>query len=370
MADFANLRIGNTVFGLPTGGLSFQNHTVDANTEGVSWVMQAREADAITHVGFRYGARTGTPPTYIIGIESPSVTTGHPDGVVLGGGTPASATFTPPASTAWDGLWQWIALDNAYTPVRGQRLAITIRHSSGTIDASNYSTFTTHLNSVAGESRTSHPYALRNTAGTWALQTSSPIYGIRTASTRHGSIIESSYITASASTVGHRRALEFIVPSGSCTSFTVRGFRFCGNIANAVGKNPVMGLWSAAGVLQNITLDTDAAAIPANLYDQQEYLFDETTLSTLTPGTVYYIGFEVADATNGQVNLVGIGVNSADDLLAHAGGTAWRLATYDGSSWTSVATVRPFAELILGDVTGGGGSGGGYPILMAGGIVR
>lgn len=369
MADFLEQRIGSIQFGFPTGSLSFQNHIVDASNEGVAWACQAEDALAITHIGFRYGARTGTPPTYICGLESINMTTGDPDGTYLGGGTPASATFTPPADTTWDGLWKWIALTNTYTPTVGQRICATVRHSAGTIDATNYSSFTTHLNSVTGENRTSHPYALRNTAGTWAKQISIPVYGLRNVSNRHGNPIEATYITASASTVGHRRALEFQLPTGSCTSFTVRGIKLAGSIANAVGKNPVFGLWSASGVLQSITLDSDAMNTPGSLNNQMEYYFDESPLSTLTPGTTYYIGYEVADAVNGQIIVAGIQCGEANDLLAYPGGPAWRLATYDGASWTSLTTVRPYAELILGDVTGGSGgvpSFGPYGMLLKG----
>lgn len=371
MVDMAQLRIGSGPFGIPGSTPSFNNHTVDASTEGIGFLFPALDLNPITHIGFRYGARTGTPPTYIAAIESPVDTTGMPDGTVLGGGSPASGTFTPPADTTWDGTWQWIALDNAYTPMaRGQWLFGTIRYSSGTIDGSNCSSFTSDMSSAI--SSNALPYSVRNTAGTWASQGAVPLGGFRTASTRYGHVVQSIYTTRSASTIGHRVALEFVMPN-IMTSFTLPKFRFAGSIAgSSSGRTPILGLWSSAGALQHVTLDSDIGRATSTGFSLYDLPFDEAVLSTLTPGTTYYCGLEVADATNGGVLINGINVASSDDLLAHAGGTAWRLATYDGSSWTSVTTMRPFAEFMLGDVvaSSGGGSGGGYPILMAGGIVR
>lgn len=368
MADVLSQRFGAVDFGFATGTPTFSNHTVDASTEGIAVCLQASDANAITHIGFRYGVRSGTPPTFIIGLESPSATTGFPDGTYLGGGTPASATFTPPADGTWDSTWQWIALDNAYTPTVGQFLMPTIRYSSGTIDGSNNVTLTSHMTGILGAGNMNFPYALRNTSGTWAFQTGHPVIGLRTASSRYGRTVQSMYTTRSASTVGHRQAMEFSVPSGTCTSFTIRGVRFNASLASVVGKNPVLGLWSASTALQTITLDTDViAANPVSTGTFSEFYFDESSLSTLTPGTTYYLGVEVADAVSGGVVLSSFVVASADDMVCFPGGADWRLATFDGSSWTSVTTTRPVMEFILGDVTGG--SGGGAATLINGGLV-
>lgn len=369
MADLNTMRYGGLIIGYPVATPAFSNHTVDASTEGVAFNFQALDANAITHVGFRYGARTGSGAiSYILGLETPSVTTGFPDGTYLGGGSPASGVFTPATDSSIDDTWQWVALDNAYTPTRGQRMCITLRYNAG-VTASEYSTITTLATNLVGSTLQSFPYALRNTAGTWATGAGSYVFGVRTASTRYGTILESFYNTRSASTVGHRQALEFVVPSGVTTSFTVRGMRFSGSIASAASKAPVFGLWDSGGVIQNVTLDSDVVVSAANGYRIYEVYFDETSLTALTPGTTYYCGLQVADAANGGVLINGIVVDGADDLLAHPGGTAWRLATFDGSSWTSDTTTRPMAELILGDMTATGGGGGAAMLINSGGLV-
>ena len=55
------------------------------------------EADTLTTGCFLYGLRTGTPPTYRAALEAVG-TDGTPDGTALGGGSPASVTFTPALS--------------------------------------------------------------------------------------------------------------------------------------------------------------------------------------------------------------------------------------------------------------------------------
>lgn len=371
MADFLDNTIGATVFGLPVGTPTFQNHTLDAADDAIAFAFAAYSTSPITKVWVRYGTRTGTPPTYIAGIESLSASTGLPDGTIVGGGSPASVAFTPPADTTWNSLGRWLTLANSYTPTQGELLALTVRYSSGTINGSNNSAFTTGVSNLASGTNSQFPYNMRETAGAWVKSGQASVFGIQTAASRHGPLIEAVFSTRTASTVGLRRAMEFSMPSGSCSSFTVKGLRFAGSLAAGAlsGKSPVVAIWDASGVVQSVVVDSDALMNPATATGGHEILFTGS-LPNLAPGTTYYAGPEVADAASAGVVLYGFSVTEADDLIAHSGKTAFRMASYDGSSWTPDPLTRPFMELILGDVTGGGGSGGGYPILMAGGIVR
>lgn len=355
MADVSGLTLGAPHTGFPVGTPAFSNFALDASNDGAAWAFQALNDHPITGCQVRIGARAGTPPTYVVTLEQLSATTGFPDGTDIGGASPTAKTFTPPADATWDGTLQTITFTNAYTPARGQRLCLTLRHSSGTVDGSNHDTFTTDCQNLIAGSSFADWNSLRLTAGTWGKVQRMPNFGIVTASERYGFPLESFYNTRSGSTVGHRQALKFKLPAGSCSSLAVRGLRLSGSIAAAVGKNPVLGLWSAGGVLQNYTLDSDVVSQAANSYMFRSFLFDEVTLSALSPDTWYYAGLEVADAVNGGVLLNGLQLDSASDLSAFPGGSNWHLATYDGSNWTDDQTVRPFAELDLADLTGGSG---------------
>jgi len=332
---------------------SASNSALDANNDGVGWVFQAANAEAITHVGFRYGLRVGTPPVYVATIEGVSATTGAPDGADVGS---TATTFTPPADTTWDATIRWIQLASAFTPTRGQTLALTIRYSSGTVDGSNHSTITRFQH---GSSVAHFPYGLTLTAGTWGAPAAlPPNFALRTANTRYGSLVLGYYATRTASTVGHRVAAKFILPAGWSSTFKLVGARFWGSSAGAAGKSPVFGLWDASSVIQNIAIDSDqdsGASTAGLLYT---LYFNEASLTALDFGGTYYIGLEVADATNGGVLINGYTVSETGDLLMYSGGAAGVcISTWNGSAWADVLAY-PRLELIFDDITEPTASGG------------
>lgn len=342
--------------GVPGGSFwtpSYQNQTVDASNDGVAFVFRAINAEAINGVAFRYGARTGTPPTLRASLQPVDTGTGNPSGTPLGGATPASATFTPPASAAWDGLVQWVALANSYTPARGEVIALCIEYSSGTIDASNNSTFTYQAANGLLADNVSAPYALTLTAGVWAHQTRSPIFGVRTASSRYGLPLQAAY-TTSVTTSGHRQALKFALNSGWGDTFKVIGMRVYVD-PPATGNTFKIGIWDAGGVIQDATIDVDQLSNQTVL--QAELYFDEVSLTALSYGTTYYAGIE---ATGAATILRGINVSATEDLETLGGD--FYLSTYNGASWADTNTTRPLVELILDDITEPAGGAGGYVI--------
>jgi hypothetical protein len=373
MSSFSKYRLGIGRPGLMnTSAPSFTSHVVDAATDGLAWVFQAQDTLAITHLGFRYSAATGTPPTQIIGLEGVTMTTGNPDGTILGGGSPASAAYRPPADATWDGTFHWIALANSYTPTgRGQWLAVTIRYDSVTADAIDGSNNSSYTHRVTNIGITGLPYSATLTAGTWGGKAvSCPIFGVKTASTVYGVPAQSIYTTRTASTAGLRIAAKMQFSSGWFASHKLLGARICGSIAAAAGKTPLLGLWNGAGTaLQSVSLDSDVpvSATATSGYVPHEFTFDEATLSTLAEDTDYYVGYEVVDAVNGGVLINGIVVADAADLAAFAGGTNKCLSTWNGAAWSDVA-ASPFIELILDDVTAPAGGGGIIVPGMSGGM--
>lgn len=362
MTEANRLRVGGTWHSW-SPAFSFLTQAVDATNDGAAFAFQTKTTAAITHLGIRIGTRTGTPPTYLIALEGIDLTTGNPNGTVKGGGTPASATFTPPADTTWDATWQWIALTNSYTPTIGELLALTVRYSSGTIDASNR--ITVAYTNQAGVNRYGFPYAVNLTAGSWSggKSSSTPVFGYRTASGRHGHICRDFYSTRSASTVGNRVAAKFNLDAGFGNTFKISSIKFTASDALAGGKNPILKIWDATTALASYTLDSDVESAVGSTV--MTYEFAPTTQPTLSFGTTYYVGFEIADAANGGIILNGIQVAEAADLSNEDGGL-FTLATYNGSVWADDLTVRPWIELQLADITepsGGGGSGGSFTFV-------
>lgn len=364
MADVKQSRFGMY---MPIGTPSFGNHTIDATNDGVGWGFQARTADAITHIGFRVGARTGsTTLTMVATLEGLAAATGLPDNSDKGGGSPTAANFNLPDDTSWDGTWQWVALTNAYTPSRGEFLAATIRTSDADISGANNVTIASHIANMVTGSSFAAPWAFRLTGGTWARQAIYPCFGLRTASGRYFYPAENIYNTRSAVTVGHRQALKFTLPAGSGDTFKIKGLRFAGSIATAGSKNPIAGLWDSSSLIQGVTLDSDFIASISASYQTYEYYFDESSLTALNFGTAYYLGLEVADAASAGVLINGLQLDSADDLDAYPGGSEFHFATYNGSAWSDDTTVRPFVEPIFDDITEPSGGGGGTVNLLRG----
>lgn len=321
------------------------NVAFDDSGDGLAWVFQANTADPITHLGFRYGARTGTPPTYRASLQTPTAAGGVPDTTVLGGGSPASVTFTPPADATWNGTWQWVQLANAYTPSRGQLLASCLEYSSGTIDGSNTSSFTAGM--ATFKQASGFPYRCLKTAGTWAkVDTANICFGYRTANGRYGYVTTGSF-TTTIGTSGHRATMHFTLPAGYGDTFQLAGASMAWE-PPTTGQSPIFGLWNAAGtLLASKTLDTDI--ITATTAGGHEFLFGDATLPTLSYGTKYYIGFESA-STSAQ-GLLGAQLGASADRSAWPDGLIRGYSLWNGSVWTDDDTVIPLCELIFADIT-------------------
>lgn len=322
------------------------NVTFDDSGDGLAAVFQVNTTDAITHLGFRYGARTGTPPAYVLSLQSVLTASGLPDGTILGAGSPNSVIFTPPADATWDGLWKWQQLANAYTPSnRAELLAACLEYSSGTIDGSNCSSFTRSMSLTTGSGL---PYNALKTAGTWA-KGGVTSFGYRTANGRYGLIAQLSFVTNTASTNGHRSAMHFTLPSGHGDTFKIAGMG-CPHRVPVTGNTFKMGLWDSAGtMIQDVTYDSDQFRGVNTDVQSSELLFDEASLTALNFGTKYYIGFEVASSA--PVGVRGVKLAEAADRSAFPLGTNRGYATWDGSSWTDDDTMMPNVELIFADIT-------------------
>lgn len=348
----------------PDGGtVAFTNFALDGNTDLVEWIFQAPAAITISKLGFRYGVRAGTPPTYQISLQGVG-TDGNPDGTIKGATNNALKAFTPPADATWNSTWQWLTLDETATVARGDMLAIVIAYSSGTVDGSNNSSFTTHAS--IGGSRQGHPYATQNAAGVRTRSTSMPIYGYTSASATYGRPLET--ITATAYNSGsspNEYGLRFTIPTTWCSTFKVVGIRWFG-LTGGAGDSYDVELYDADGdpgtVLQSVTIDWDYNTAVGGSSRMQELYFNEATLSTLNAGSTYHVGLTANDAANGMA-VHRLTVDAAGDWEAWPGGQHFADATRAGAGWTSVAAIRPLIHLILDDITAPTASGGSHVIF-------
>jgi hypothetical protein len=240
---------------------------------------------------------------------------------------------------------------------------LSIRYDSvtaDTINGSNQGSFVTNWSNMA-PTLLSFPYAIRNTSGTWAVQTIAPVFGVRTANDRYGCIVPNMWLTRSSATIGHRQAMKVNIPAAFGDTYRVSGIRAAVSLAATTSKAPVAKIWQGTTALASKTLDTDQmGASTVSAYRIVECFFD--TAVTLNCGTDYYFGYEVAETVSSGVLLYGTQFADAADNTDDGGSMAC-MGRFDGTSWTDDTTVRPWMELILDDFTEPTGGGGGAVIL-------
>lgn len=342
---------------------SAQEFTLDSSDDSVGWVYRMPEAATITTACFRYGTRTGTPPKYKISIQGVSTSNGAPNGTILGGGSPASNEFTPPADTTWNGTWQCRTLDNSIAVARGDLIAVDIRYTatgSTTINASNFSTFTTHLHNCSN--RFTIPYATRVSNGGSPSSNSGDLttFAVKSSSRTYGSpILNHNRDQYSSDSSPDEYGMAFTLDSNWCSTVKVVGVRANIRTGNQ-GKTVKWALYNNTTELQNVTVDTDQIPSAVENGRMIEVYFDETTLSTLTCGTQYIVAAAPQETSNNMA-IYSIESNASGELSAWGGQGNFNLATRtDSGAWTITNTKRPVIELILEDITqpaGGGGSG-------------
>lgn len=347
-----------------SGSLNNSTHPLDASTDAIEFIYQMPEAATITTVGFLYGFRTGTPPTYRASIQSVN-TSGRASGTILGGGTPASKTFTPPANGSWDGTWQEVTLDNSIALTRGQFVAVVIDYSSGTVNGSNNGEFAHGLVSNGSVTPWAFPFAVTVNAGAGTKQNSRvPVFSLKSASKSYGypglTLRSDAY---SSDSTPDERALRFLLAAGWGDTFQVVGVRFLCRAA-AAAKSVLISLYTGTTTLQAVTWDCDATGSTPAGSDRlvTEIYFDESSLTTLNYNTEYRIGFAPQE-TSANFALAAIRVNAAGDATAYPGSSAFYMSTRsDAGAWSDVTTDLPLVELILADSTEPAGGGGGLLI--------
>lgn len=361
----ANNIFGYSRMGFATGH-SVTNFVVDAPTKGIAWIFQPRSTSPISALFFRYGTRTGTPPTYRYSLQNINAT-GFPDGTVLGGGTPASGTFRPPNTAAWDGSGQWITLENTYSPVsRGvPYLAAVIEHdpvANDSVDVSNNGSFGRGLSDLLSNAN-QLPYSATRTASVWtkitgntnvcfAVQDADGVYGVPFASTFNSTI----------ATTGQRHAAAITVPFlGVGSTYTVGGIAISSQRIGAVGASAIVGIWDSTGaVISSFTIDTDQMANPTNA---GLFHFLLPTPAVLNFGTKYFFGVEVVGGS--PLNITGINLARDIDRAAYPNGLNRAHALWNGSAWVETNTRLPYVDLMFEDITASGGAVTAHPLARS-----
>ena len=342
---------------MTVGSGSISTFALDEAADRIEYIFQAPEACTIQELGYLYGARTGTPPTYSIQLEGVNLTTGRSDGTIKASSN-AKKTFTPPASTADDGLWKWPGtLTSNYTCTRGEDLAIVLTYASGTVNGTNFSTFSNGGGGAFPDANFPYVNSFNNTGSVLTRRTSKAIFGYRSSTKTYGFPFQQYNQAAfSLDSTPDEYALRFMMPSGFCSTFQVGYIELYGIPPTTANKSFKVNLYSGTTVLQSVTRDADAMATNSTRLPMRCY-FNDSSLATLSANTVYRVGIQPQETTNNmQVTQFQVSANS--DFSAWPMGIEWYMSTRtDLGSWTDITTKRPRIDLGIVDVTGGSGGG-------------
>jgi hypothetical protein len=345
---------------------TFSFLTDNFTTRKIAWIFEPEDAITITQLGFAFASRTGTPPTYRISLQGVDAS-GNPDGTVVGGGSPASQTFTPPADNTWNTTFRWIALANSFTVTRGTKYAIVVEYSSGTADASNGIVVNNGHTNIGA--RSGFPIANQYGGASWSHRNIYPVYGYRDASRSYGMPVASFFSTTFSSDTnqasgGDERGIQFSLKSGWGDTYKMRGFEAIGNMS-ATGKTVTGTLYSGTSALQDTAaFDSDHAQGSGN-YMTFRFMFQDATLDDLDFGTQYIIALK-PNETASSLGVYGVVVQDAQDRECFGFGLdAQWVYRADGGAWqTDITTRVPLIWPILDDITEPAGGGGGGTIIL------
>ena len=343
---------------------SFNTFAVNSATDAVEYVFQCREACAIDTLCVRLGTANGTPPQYQLSLQGVAAATGRADGSIKSSGN-AKGTFTPSGSD--DGTVKCVTVTSNYSCSRGEFLAIVGAGtgSPSNPDGSNYETFTTSNNNWPNQAV---PHGFSVDSGVATSFAGPAPFGYKCGSAVYGNPVE----TVATRDFGLDSSFDewgnyFVVPSGSCTTFKVGGFRFTGYM-DLAGSSSIVSLYSGTTALQNLTIDGDYWH-SAGSNNGAPLFFDEASLSTLNCGTAYRIA--IAPQSNGGTKQ-GLGyfsTRAAGDMDAFPLGVNYYASKrVDGGAWTDVTTERMYIEPIIQDMTATSGGILGSPTSINGGM--
>lgn len=349
--DWGRIQLSSSRSSLTSG--THTTHLLDSSDDWIEYVNQAPEPVTYTKLCYRTGTLTGAQPTFKIGVEGVSTTTGRADGVYASGTGECSATFTPSGNNTW--ACQTLT-GTTCALTRGQFFAITIRYSSGTIGGSNSAGFAYTFSDydAFSDSTTQLNYSFTVANGVGTKRDGKPVILWGTGSSYWGEPINAA--NGSAMNGGQEYGNVFTVPCPAGKTYKIIGARGRAQTP-AAGKTAFMRLYSGTNTtpIQEVTWDSDLQAVNAGTRGITVW-FDETTLESLNCNSPYRITFGTADTTT-SFSLFYFDVASADYMSAVPFRTTMYSTARNAGAFSDTTTRRYLLEPIIDsmEITSGGG---------------
>ena len=328
---------------------------LDATGDKLGWLVTAPVAVTVDRIAVCFDSKIGTPPTYLYSLQGIS-TTGTPSGTVLGATSSASVTHAPTAIS--NDTFHELTLGESVSFSAGEKFAIVIEYSSGTISGANMANYQYGYPGLTTNYDFGLGYALTNTAS-WTKQTSiSPSVLFGDGTNWYGVPFSNARTTRAFNTGSSpsEYGLKFTAPAwGSLGSYRLRGIRLA--LAPAVTSNSQsvnLNLYAggAAGdttQTQTVAIDTDCFV--SSSFSPKDLLFTGTA-PTLTVGSTYRISWS-ASSTNSHSSY-SLPLTSANHVTALGFGSTFCRTDRAGGNWTDTATEVPLIYgLIVEDLAGG-----------------
>lgn len=335
------------------------NFALDASGDKVGWILTAPEAVTVDRIAVCYDSKTGTPPTYRYSLQGVS-TSGTPSGTVLGATNNALATLAPTAIS--NDSFHELTLAESVAFSAGEKFAIVVEYSSGTINGSNLANYRHGISNITTNYDFTYGYALTN-AASWSKQTASlPTVIFGNGTNWFGNPISSVRTTRSfnTGTSPSEYGLKFTAPAlGSLGSYKLRGVRLGLSLATTSNTQTInLNLYAGGGVsdttqTQTVSIDTDCFLSPGS-FSPKDLLFTGTS-PTLTVGSTYRLSF-TAGSTNSH-SIYTLPLTSASHVTALGWGSTFCRTDRAGGNWTDTDTQVPLVfGMYLEDLAGSGGT--------------
>ncbi len=319
-------------------------NTLDATGEYDSMVFMAKEAMAISHVGWRNGTATNSP-TAEVRIETVDTTTGLPTGTLWATDTNGT-TGVLTANT-----WVLQALTATANITAGQIFCVKVLWGGV---ATSVHTVNLFINMIPSGWGAGLPYKVVNTGTPTKSAITGQVYSfaLGSSTTAFYNVIgtlpfsTSTSITFSNSVAGAKRGLKFQIP------FTCRviGIRHYGN--NSTGDFNVIVEDGSGNELNSSSTAVDASLMANSAAGAQTIWLDNSV--TLVPGTYYRVMIEPTSATNTVIYTHTL--PSADYRTAWPGGVNFFYTTYTtGGGYVDTATDQvPLFDIVIDQLDDGG----------------
>lgn len=315
--------------------------TFDQAADQAEFLVSSETSDPITHVGVRWNSVGATPGSYTISIQGVTGAPLDPDGTVKGATNNALKSFTPSGT----GL-KWYALDETFTPTIGELFFIVLKPDALPTNASSINPRMDAVASVLPR------YTTYENGTTRTRYNSCMCFGYKTASRVYGRPLSAiTSVVADSATTPDEVGVYFTIPTNVCSTYKILAMQGWMR-TTAANASFVFKLYEGSTLIATGTVDGDYSDA-VSIYRMTDLTFTETTMPTMTAGTLYRLTLQPPTSTDD------IGFPRFDQPAGEsANWEAWDGGTWFGytsrtnaGAFTDEATQRPSLGFILSDIS-------------------